>query len=57
MYGPTSPFVIIQALELAVGFIRPQQVDPNVFQVEARWSMKPDNRKKWRRRWLTMLRQ
>jgi quinol monooxygenase YgiN len=46
MYGPTSPFVIVQALELAVGFIRPQQVDPNVFQVEARWSMKPGNRKK-----------
>jgi quinol monooxygenase YgiN len=46
MYGPTSPFVIVQALELAVGFIRPQQVDPNVFQVEARWVMKPGNRKK-----------
>src|SRR6185437_1795160 len=46
MYGPTSPFVIVQALELAVGFIRHQQVDPNVFQVEARWVMKPGNRKK-----------
>src|SRR6185437_1058291 len=46
MYGPASPFVIVQTLELAVGFIRPQQVDPNVFQVEARWSMKPGNRKK-----------
>ena len=46
MYGPASPFVIVQTLELAVGFIRPEQVDPNVFQVEARWSMKPGNRKK-----------
>lgn len=46
MYGATSPFVIVQTLELAVGFIRPEQVDPNVFQVEARWSMKPGNREK-----------
>jgi quinol monooxygenase YgiN len=46
MYGPASPFVIVQTLELAVGFIRPQEVDPNVFQVEARWSMKPGNREK-----------
>ncbi len=46
MYGTTSPFVIVQTLELAVGFIRPEQVDPNVFQVEARWSMKPGNRDK-----------
>src|SRR5260221_5458353 len=46
MSGPTSPFVIVQALDLAVGFIRPEEVDPNVFQVEARWSMKPGNRKK-----------
>ncbi|MEK6371162.1 MAG: antibiotic biosynthesis monooxygenase [Acidobacteriota bacterium] len=45
MYGPTSPFVIVQTLELAVGFIRPEEVDPNVFQVEARWVMKPGNRK------------
>jgi quinol monooxygenase YgiN len=46
MYGPTSPFVILQTLELAVGFIRPEEVDPNVFQVEARWSMKPGNQAK-----------
>lgn len=46
MYGPTSPFVIVQTMELAVGFIRPEEVDPNVFQVEARWSMKPGNREK-----------
>ena len=46
MYGPTAPFVIVQTLELAVGFIRPEQVDPNVFQVEARWSMTPGNRAK-----------
>lgn len=46
MYGATSPFVIVQTMELAVGFIRPEQVDPNVFQVEARWVMKPGNRKK-----------
>lgn len=46
MYGPASPFVIVQTLELAVGFIRPAEVDPNVFQVEARWSMKPGNRDK-----------
>lgn len=44
MYGPTAPHVIVQTLELAVGFIRPEEVDPNVFQVEARWSMKPGNR-------------
>jgi quinol monooxygenase YgiN len=46
MYGQTSPFVIVQTLELAVGFIRPEEVDPNVFQVEARWVMKPGNREK-----------
>jgi quinol monooxygenase YgiN len=46
MYGPQSPFVILQTLELAVGFIRPEEVDPNVFQVEARWVMKPGNREK-----------
>lgn len=46
MYGATSPFVIVQTLELAVGFIRPLEVDPNVFQVEARWVMKPGNRDK-----------
>lgn len=46
MYGPASPFVILQTLEMAVGFIRPEEVDPNVFQVEARWSMKPGNRDK-----------
>ena len=46
MYGPTSPFVILQTYELAVGFIRPEEVDPNVFQVEARWVMKPGNRDK-----------
>jgi quinol monooxygenase YgiN len=46
MYGSTSPFVIVQTMELAVGFIRPEQVDPNVFQVEARWCMKPGNRQK-----------
>lgn len=40
MYGPTVPFRIVQAMELAVGFIRPEAVDPNVFQVEARWVMK-----------------
>jgi quinol monooxygenase YgiN len=44
MYGPTSPFVIVQTMELAVGFIRPEEVDPNVFQVIARWSAKPGNR-------------
>lgn len=46
MYGPTSPFVILQTMELAVGFIRPEEVDPNVFQVEARWVMKPGHREK-----------
>jgi quinol monooxygenase YgiN len=46
MYGPTSPFIIMQTLELAVGFIRPEELDPNVFQVEARWVMKPGNREK-----------
>ena len=46
MYGPTSPFMILQTYELQVGFIRPEEVDPNVFQVEARWVMKPGNRKK-----------
>lgn len=46
MYGSTSPFVIVQTMELAVGFIRPEEVDPNVFQVEARWVMKPGNRDK-----------
>jgi len=46
MYGATTPFVIVQTMEMAVGFIRPEQVDPNVFQVEARWVMKPGNRKK-----------
>ncbi len=46
MYGSASPFVIVQTLELAVGFIRPEEVDPNVFQVEARWVMKPGNRDK-----------
>ncbi|MDT7732826.1 MAG: hypothetical protein QOK45_3149 [Mycobacterium sp.] len=46
MYGPTSPFVMVQTLELAVGFIRPEEVDPTVFQVEARWVMKPGNREK-----------
>jgi len=40
MYGPTAPFRIVQAMELAVGFIRPLAADPNVFQVEARWVMK-----------------
>lgn len=40
MYGPLAPFRIAQAMELAVGFIRPEAVDPNVFQVEARWVMK-----------------
>jgi quinol monooxygenase YgiN len=44
MYGP--PFIVLQTMELAVGFIRPEEVDPNVFQVEARWTMKPGNRKK-----------
>src|SRR6478735_4370517 len=29
-----------------VGFIRPEEVDPNVFQVEARWIMKPGKAKK-----------
>ena len=46
MYGASTPFVIVQTLELAVGFIRPEEVDPNVFQVEARWVMKPGNRDK-----------
>jgi quinol monooxygenase YgiN len=46
MYGPASPWVVVQTMELAVGFIRPEQVDPNVFQVEARWSMKAGNRQK-----------
>lgn len=46
MYGPTTPFVIVQTMELAVGFIRPEEADPNVFQVEARWVMKPGNRDK-----------
>jgi quinol monooxygenase YgiN len=46
MYGSSSPFVVVQTLELAGGFIRPEEVDPNVFQVEARWSMKPGNRDK-----------
>jgi quinol monooxygenase YgiN len=46
MYGPTSPFVILQTYELQVGFIRPEEVDPNVFQVEARWIMKPGSAKK-----------
>jgi quinol monooxygenase YgiN len=46
MYGAASPFVIVQTLEMAVGFIRPEEADPNVFQVEARWSMKPGNRGK-----------
>jgi hypothetical protein len=46
MYGPGSPFVIVQTLEFAVGFIRPEEVDPNVFQVEARWVGKPGNRAK-----------
>jgi quinol monooxygenase YgiN len=41
MYGPTAPFRIAQAMELAVGFIRPEAAEPTVFQVEARWSMKP----------------
>jgi quinol monooxygenase YgiN len=41
MYGPTAPWMIVQAMELAVGFIRPEEVEPTVFQVEARWSMKP----------------
>jgi quinol monooxygenase YgiN len=44
MYGPTAPFVIVQTLELAVGFIRPEETDPLVYQVEARWSMKPGKR-------------
>ena len=44
MYGPNAPFVIVQTMELAVGFIRPEEVDPNVFQVIARWSAKPGNR-------------
>jgi len=46
MYGAASPWVVVQTLELAVGFIRPAEVDPNVFQVEARWCMKPGNRQK-----------
>lgn len=46
MYGPTSPFVIVQTMELAIGFIRPEEVDSSVFQVEARWVMKPGNREK-----------
>jgi quinol monooxygenase YgiN len=46
MYGPTSPFIILQAMELAIGFIRPEEVDGDVFQVEARWVMKPGNREK-----------
>jgi quinol monooxygenase YgiN len=46
MYGATTPFVIVQTMEMAVGFIRPEEVDPNVFQVEARWVMKPGNRDK-----------
>lgn len=46
MYGPAAPWVSVQTLELAVGFIRPAQVDPHVFQVEARWTMKPGNRAK-----------
>lgn len=44
MYGPTAPFVIVQALELTNGFIRPEAADPNVFQVEARWSAMPGSR-------------
>jgi quinol monooxygenase YgiN len=46
MYGVSTPFVIVQTLEFVVGFIRPEEVDPNVFQVEARWVMKPGNRGK-----------
>src|SRR5262249_1304755 len=41
MYGPTAPFRIAQAMELAVGFIRPEAAEPTVFQVEARWSIRP----------------
>ena len=40
MYGPAAPFRIVQAMELAVGFIRPLAADRDVFQVEARWVMK-----------------
>lgn len=46
MYGPLVPFRLVQAMEFAVGFIRPAAAAPTVFQVEARWVMKPGNREK-----------
>lgn len=49
MYGPETPFVIVQALELTDGFIRPQSAEPDVYQVEARWMMKPGRREEVKR--------
>jgi len=43
MYGPASPFVIVQTLEWRLDS-SPKEVDP-MYSVEARWSMKPGNRK------------
>jgi quinol monooxygenase YgiN len=48
MYGPTFPFMILQCYEFADGFIRKEADDPSVFQVEARWLVKPGNMAKVR---------
>jgi len=41
MDGPAYPFIIVQGLEVAHGFIRKSADDPAAFQVEARWVIKP----------------
>lgn len=41
MYGPTSPFMMVQGLLRDDGFIRRSAADPGVFQVIARWVTKP----------------
>jgi quinol monooxygenase YgiN len=48
MYGPTLPFMILQGMEVAHGFIRETAADPKAFQVEARWVIKPGNTHKVR---------
>jgi len=44
---PPAPFGILHTLNFQDGFIRPEEVDPNVFQVEARWVLKPGTREQF----------
>lgn len=42
MYGPTAVFRVAQAMEMAVGFIRPEAADAKAFRFQARWSKRAD---------------